>query len=125
MESGKLRLALAASFALIFCAQTAQAADICAIDGHGEVSIGSFNTRVNVYYPAPNPLHGDTEIEAGASVLPLDPAGGRADALAPGIDLQINAGDTLLVMQMIGARISTRDNHDDDGKYPPSKHYAP
>ena len=96
----------------------ALAAPVCSTGADGIVTIGTTETRVNVYYPAPDPTVSPTIVAAGATSIPIDAAlGGQASNLHPSISTTIAAGDILIVVQMIGAEIDTTDNHQSTGDY--------
>jgi len=93
-------------------------AQVCSIGSDGEVAIASLETRVNVYYPAPDPTVSTTTVSAGDNLIPIDATlGGQSGQLLGGISSTISTGDVLLVIQMMGAEIDTSDNQQDTGNY--------
>ncbi|MGI9202487.1 MAG: OmpA family protein, partial [Woeseiaceae bacterium] len=98
--------------------QEAHAAPVCSTGSDGIVDISSLATRVNVYYPAPDPVSSETTVPAGSTAIPIDTTlGGQASNLHPSLSPVISAGDILIVMQMIGAGIDTDNNHQSTGDY--------
>ncbi len=96
----------------------ANAAPVCSTGSDGTVLISSSATRVNVYYPAPDPGIAETTVPAGATSIPIDAAlGGQASNLHASISTMISAGDILVVMQMMGSEIDTSNNHESSGDY--------
>jgi outer membrane protein OmpA-like peptidoglycan-associated protein len=99
-------------------APVAAAAPVCSTGSDGIVTIGDPDTRVNVYFAAPDPSITETTVAAGATAIPIDAVlGGQASNLLPSISTTIAAGDVLIVTQMIGAELSTADNHASSGDY--------
>ena len=93
-------------------------AQVCSIGSDGAVTVATQDTRVNVYYAAPDPTISATTVNAGATQIPIDVGlGGQASQLASGLSTQIQTGDVLLVMQMMGADIDTSDNQQVTGNY--------
>ncbi|MEL7297112.1 MAG: hypothetical protein AAGJ86_05585, partial [Pseudomonadota bacterium] len=106
------------TLASIFAASQAYAIPVCSTGTNGIVTVSSAETRVNVYYPAPDPTAGETVVSAGATSIPIDAAlGGQASNLHPSVSTDIAAGDVLIVLQMIGAEIDTTDNQAATGDY--------
>ena len=96
----------------------ALAAPVCSTGSDGSVTIGAAETRVNVYFAAPDPAISETTVAAGSTSIPIDAAlGGQATNLHPSISTTIAAGDVLIIAQMIGAEIDTTDNHASTGDY--------
>ena len=97
---------------------TASAAPVCSTGSDGTVVIGTAATRVNVYYPAPDPTVSTTTVTAGSTLIPIDVGlGPQATNLHPAVSPTIAAGDILIVAQMIGAAIDTTNNHETTGAY--------
>ena len=102
----------------VLLGNTAMAAPVCSTGADGSVSIGTAETRVNVYFAAPDPAISQTFIAAGVTAIPIDTTlGGQAANLHPSVSPAISAGDVLIVVQMIGAEIDTDNNHEISGDY--------
>ncbi len=96
----------------------AQAAPVCSTGSDGTIIIGASETRVNVYYAAPDPAVGTTTVTAGSTSIPIDAVlGAQASNLHPSVSNAIAAGDILIVAQMIGAAIDTTNNQAATGSY--------
>lgn len=103
---------------LLFGAANALAVPVCSTGTNGIVSITDAATRVNVYYPAPDPTASETIVPAGATSIPIDAAlGGQASNLHSSVSSDIAAGDVFIIVQMIGAEIDTNDNQQATGDY--------
>lgn len=99
-------------------AAPALAVPVCSTGADGIVAVASTQTRVNVYYAAPDPTLGDTTVAAGATSIAIDSTlGAQATNLHPSVSSTVAAGDVLIVMQMMGANIDSSDNHVVTGDY--------
>ncbi|MFK8054216.1 MAG: beta strand repeat-containing protein, partial [Woeseiaceae bacterium] len=97
---------------------TAHAVPVCSTGTNGIVTVSAPATRVNVYYPAPDPTVAETVANAGDTSIPIDNVlGGQASNLHPSVSTGIAAGDVLIVLQMIGAEIDTSNNQETTGDY--------
>ncbi|MEM8984939.1 MAG: hypothetical protein AAGC71_18155, partial [Pseudomonadota bacterium] len=104
--------------ALLVGASAASAVPVCSTGSTGAVTVTAAATRVNVYFPAPDPTVSETFVAAGAMAIPIDAGlGGQASNLHPAVSNTISAGDVLIIVQMIGAEINTDDNHILTGDY--------
>jgi len=109
---------VAIALILTLLSPVAFALPVCSSGGDGTVVINGDSTRVNVYFAAPNPANTQTVVPAGATAIPVDTGlGGQASNLHPSVSRSVSAGDILIVVQMIGAEIDTRDNHQSSGNY--------
>lgn len=96
----------------------AHAAPVCSTGSDGTVTIGTAETRVNVYYAAPDPAISETTVAAGSTTIPIDDTlGAQATNLHPSVSSSITKGDILIIAQMIGAPIDTANNHQSTGNY--------
>lgn len=101
-----------------YTAAPALAVPVCSTGADGIVAVAGTQTRVNVYYAAPDPALADTTVAAGATSIPVDATlGPQATNLHPSVSNAVAAGDVLIVMQMMGANIDSSDNHADTGDY--------
>ena len=117
LSSTGFLLSLVAAFTILLDS-TAIAAPVCSSGADGSVVIGTAETRVNVYYAAPDPTISQTIVAAGVTAIPIDATlGGQATNLHPSVSPAIAAGDVLIVVQMIGAEIDTNNNHEISGDY--------
>ncbi|HNP65368.1 MAG TPA: hypothetical protein PKH39_15640, partial [Woeseiaceae bacterium] len=113
-----ISLSLLAAATLSLLTTQANAAPVCSTGADGTITIGAAETRVNVYYAAPDPTAGPTTVAAGSTSIPIDALlGGQASNLHPSVSTTISAGDVLIVAQMIGAEIDTGNNHQISGNY--------
>ncbi len=111
-----LRLLCAALTVLV--GNTSFAAPVCSTGADGSVLISTAETRVNVYYAAPDPTVSQTITSAGVTTIPIDETlGGQATNLHPSVSPTIAAGDVLIIVQMIGAEIDSNNNHEISGDY--------
>jgi outer membrane protein OmpA-like peptidoglycan-associated protein len=103
---------------MLFAASAIHAAPVCSTGSDGTIIVGAAETRVNVYYAAPDPAVEGTALSAGTTVIPVDAVlGPQASNLHPSVSPTIAAGDILIIAQMIGAPIDTSDNHANVGSY--------
>jgi len=98
--------------------QTAQAVPVCSTGSDGTTVVSGTETRVNVYFAAPDPAVSETIVAAGSVSIPIDATlGGQASNLHASVGNTIAAGDILIISQMIGTEIDTTDNHVSTGDY--------
>ena len=95
----------------------AQSQMVCSTGADGSLSIENPVTRVNLYFPAPDPALGSTTVVAGARNIPIDSGGAQASNLASGLNTSLAVGDVLVIVQMMGADIDVSNNQSNTGDY--------
>lgn len=117
MYRAHINAALTLLAATFFASGTAYG-QVCSTGADGTITVGSIATRVNVYYPAPDPTASATTLAAGSASIPVDAGlGGQAENLQAGLSTSIGTGDVLLIVQMQGVDIDTTNNQTDTGNY--------